>query len=293
MRSSRVPSPTFIVLLLIAAVRGQQAQDFECPEPFGNFEDPYQCDLYWTCEDNYPSPQLCKDGLVFDSFKAEHSDPCDTPYVVDCYDRKELQQPSFPTPQCPRLYGTFADPDPSVCDTYYNCLDGQPNKVVCSPGLHFDEKAGNCAWPRDAKREGCGVKKAACKGNFCCPDKVQEYQDGSINPHPTYANLDDCQLFWVCLNGQEAVQEGSCTAGEVFNELTHKCDYPENVPECNGWYADDPRFADYYYDEPVNANDAADSAGAASSQLAASDPGAVDYVYEDYPADYPADSSTA
>ncbi|CAL4066540.1 unnamed protein product [Meganyctiphanes norvegica] len=249
MRSS-APTTVYLLLLhLVVAlhlVTGQQS--FQCPEPFGAFEDPVQCDRYWKCEDGFPIPQLCKDGLVFDYYKAEHTDPCDTPYVVDCLDRKVLQEPTFPSPACPRLYGTFADPDPTICDTYFNCLDGNPNKVVCSPGLHFDENAGNCAWPRDAGRVDCGKKKNACKGNFCCPDGEQLYQDGTVNPHPTYPNLDDCQRFWVCLNGQEAVQEGSCTAGEVFNDVTNKCDYPENVAECLDWYKDHPLF-DAVYDD--------------------------------------------
>merc|ERR1712141_389328 len=37
---------------------------FKCPEPNGLFADPEQCDLYYVCEDNIATPELCEDGLL-------------------------------------------------------------------------------------------------------------------------------------------------------------------------------------------------------------------------------------
>lgn len=46
-----------------------------------------------------------------------------------------------------------------------------------------------------------------------------------------YAHPEDCQKFYVCLNGVTPREQG-CSLGQVYNEETGKCDEPENVP---GW----------------------------------------------------------
>lgn len=220
---------------------------FVCPEPYGTFEDEYQCDKYWECDDGLAKPKLCEDGLVFDIFKADagNADPCESPYVVDCGQRLELQKPTFVSEFCPRKNGIFADPDPTVCTRFYTCITGHATVTDCSAGLHFDEVSGNCAWPQSAGRVGCDADKKECLGDFCCSGEEVLTADGVKLPHPTYPNLQDCQKFYVCLNGITP-QESSCGAGEVYNERSGLCDYPEYVPECHGWYKDDPRFADLY-----------------------------------------------
>lgn len=69
------------------------------------------------------------------------------------------------------------------------------------------------------------------KDGFTCPKDGQTDANGQIVAHPKYAHPTDCQRFYVCLNGQEPRDLG-CTAGEVYNEETQRCDAPENVP---GW----------------------------------------------------------
>ena len=36
-----------------------------------------------------------------------------------------------------RLHGYFADPDPTLCSSFYFCVDGTPNKLTC-PRSHDD-----------------------------------------------------------------------------------------------------------------------------------------------------------
>lgn len=66
---------------------------------------------------------------------------------------------------------------------------------------------------------------------FSCPDGDVVGPNGRILPHPTFAHPDDCQKFYICRNGVTP-QFGSCSAGSVYNEVSFKCDEPENVP---GW----------------------------------------------------------
>lgn len=62
-------------------------------------------------------------------------------------------EPPQPTKKCPRRNGFFAHPDPSVCNIFYNCIDGEAIEITCTTGLHFDEYSGTCVWPDSAGRE--------------------------------------------------------------------------------------------------------------------------------------------
>ncbi|XP_042885547.1 protein obstructor-E-like isoform X2 [Penaeus japonicus] len=226
---------------------------FLCPEPYGFFADLEQCDKYYECIDDIPKPLLCEDGKVYDEFKgkAGHVDPCDIPYVVDCGDRLLMQPPSNSSVYCPRLHGIFADN--KFCNKYYTCIDGLHTVTECPAGLHFDRKTGTCAWEAAAGRTNCADEKK-CINDFCC-EGAQDFVDGEGRsvPHPAFPNLVDCQKFYVCHNGINP-QEASCSLGQVFNEETMMCDYPENVFACIGWYRDHPAFADYYDENgtPIN-----------------------------------------
>lgn len=68
-----------------------------------------------------------------------------------------------------------------------------------------------------------------CIDDFCC-EGAKDFTDfeGRLVPHPAFANLADCQKFYVCHNGVTP-QEASCSLGQVFNDVTMMCDYPENV----------------------------------------------------------------
>ncbi|ROT69664.1 protein obstructor-E isoform X1 [Penaeus vannamei] len=218
-----------------------------CPEPYGYFADPIQCDKYYECSDGVPTPLLCEDGKVFDEFKgkAGHVDPCDIPYVVDCGERSLMQPASNSSVYCPRLHGIFADNQ--FCGKYYTCIDGQHTATECSAGLHFDRKTGTCAWPAAAARTNCAEEKK-CIDDFCC-EGAKDFTDfeGRLVPHPAFANLADCQKFYVCHNGVTP-QEASCSLGQVFNDVTMMCDYPENVDACADYYKNNPLF-DVVYDD--------------------------------------------
>jgi hypothetical protein len=165
---------------------------------------------------------------------------CDQPFNVDCGDREELQEPQPVNKYCPRKNGYFAHPDPSVCDVFYNCNDGEYIEQKCTGGLHFDEYTGTCVWPDTAKREGCAPEKKQLTDGFQCPTEKVNDASGQVIAHPHFPHPSDCQKFYVCLNGIEPRELG-CAAGEVYNEETTRCDNPENVPGCEDWYAEDAK----------------------------------------------------
>ncbi|XP_060526168.1 protein obstructor-E-like isoform X2 [Cylas formicarius] len=221
------------VLLFLAVVANAQ---FKCPNKDGQYEDSRQCDKYYDCTDGIPVEKLCPDGLVFDPLIRKRN-KCDQPFNVDCGDRTELQNPQ-PRGPCPRRNGFFAHEDPTVCNKFYNCIEGEYTEITCTNGLHFDEYSGTCVWPDSAGRQGC-KRTDVLKDGFECPKESQKDANGNLVVHPKYAHPTDCQRFYVCLNGVEPRDLG-CIVGEVYNEETQRCDAPENVVGCEDWYKDDP-----------------------------------------------------
>merc|ERR1712121_412697 len=173
-----------------------------CPEKDGYFEDPNQCDKYYDCLDGIAEERLCPDGLVFDPFSRKR-EPCDHYFNVDCGDRLDLQPPKGPSDLCPRLKGFYSHPDPGVCHIFYACVDGTAEEYTCSSGLWFDEYSGVCNWPETTDRKDCKADSYALEtsNGFQCPEASPTDEFGQYDPHPKYADTDDCAKFFICLNG--------------------------------------------------------------------------------------------
>jgi len=207
---------------------------FVCPPKDGQYEDEFQCDKYYVCEDGVAEEMLCKDGLVFDPFKrSEHK--CNILSNVDCGDRLEMQEPQ-PSKNCRRQNGYFQHPDDSNCHQFVNCIDGQGTINTCPANLLFNEKKGVCQWPADAGRSGC-VREETLEDGFSCPLEKQFNPDGTAEAHPRYPHPTNCQKFYICLNGITPRETG-CATGEVYNSDSKQCDQPENVEDCATWYDD-------------------------------------------------------
>lgn len=228
----------FVLLAVLIVAANAQKSSYKCPEKDGQYEDPIQCDKFYECVDGVATEKLCPDGLVFDPLNRKIN-KCDQPFNVDCGDRIELQPPKSNT-FCPRRNGFFADPDPTICNIFYNCIEGEATKTKCTVGLHFDEYSGTCVWPDSAGRKGCVSDDHKLKDGFSCPTEPKLDASGQVVAHPKYPHPSDCQKFYVCLNGKDPRDLG-CQVGEVYNEETERCDAPENVPGCEDWYKEDKK----------------------------------------------------
>ena len=142
--SSRQSEHTYnmksLILIFICAlflgVRAQLEDNFSCPDEFeGFYPHLFSCDLYWKCQEGQASLEKCGNGLAFvDKDPTFTSEECDYLYNVDCGNRTELEPP-ISALNCPRLYGTFMDPDD--CTGFFNCRNGIANRYSCAPGLAF------------------------------------------------------------------------------------------------------------------------------------------------------------
>lgn len=87
------------------------------------------------------------------------------------------------------------------------------------------------SWLRNLLKFSITEQKVVESGEFVCPGETVKDENGQVVPHPKYADPENCEKFFLCLNGVEK-RELRCDKGEVFNEDTTQCDEPKNVP---GW----------------------------------------------------------
>jgi len=228
-------------LLLLSGVvltaRGQELiDDFQCPDEFeGFYPHLYSCDKYWHCKKGSPELKLCGNGLGFlDTDPTFTLEQCAELHLVECGERTEIE-PAISTPNCPRLYGTFADPED--CGVFWKCQDGKANRYNCPPGLAYDQVTRGCKWADQVPECASPVVVVDEEGGeFQCP---RDSTAGTFTKHPHPA---DCRLYFLCMNGQP--RELGCPVGEVFsagsgNGIDGKCTSPEEVPECRDYYGDD------------------------------------------------------
>jgi len=227
------------LLVLTTLLAAGQSQSIVCKDRDIYQEDPNQCDQYYDCKEEGqtdPTPILCRDGLVFDPYSRQ-DEPCDHFFNVNCGDRGALQDAQGNNPKCPRLNGYYSHPNQTICNIYFSCEDGQPTENKCSPGLWFNEYSGVCDWPANAGREDPDTGYNPCQegsqetlnNGWSCP--ITDPFDLAQNPNPRYPDLEDCEKFYICLNGIIPRHQG-CDNNRVYNELTQQCDHIDNVPEC-------------------------------------------------------------
>lgn len=72
--------------------RSSGGSKFTCPDAFGFFADPVQCDKYYECRNGTAEENLCSDGLAFNEISAPKFLRCDSLRDVDCKSRPELRK---------------------------------------------------------------------------------------------------------------------------------------------------------------------------------------------------------
>jgi len=209
--------------------------DFQCPDEFlGFYPHLISCDKYWHCKEGIAELKTCGNGLGFmdtdDTFTLEQ---CAELHLVECGERTEIEPP-ISTRNCPRLFGTFADPED--CGVFYKCQDGKSNRYNCPPGLAYDQVSRGCRWADQVAECSAAVVTVDEEGGeFQCPRQTAA---GIFTKH---AHPADCRQYFLCIGG--VPREYGCPLGTVFNTGTGsgvdgKCSDPEEVPECVNYYGD-------------------------------------------------------
>ena len=227
-------SLALLALAGLSAVAAQSFDDFVCPDEFeGYYPHDTSCDRFWECKEGIASLETCGNGLAFSDIDPTYTTKnCLEIYNVECGARTELEPP-ISAPNCPRLYGTFDDPDD--CTAFYNCRDGHADRFSCAPGLAFDPEKRVCNWAD--RVDACKQKKEEAGEDpqeFVCPGNVPV---GIFSKH---AHPEDCRQYFVCIAG--IPREYGCPIGTVFkvgaDQFEGQCADPADVPECKNYYGD-------------------------------------------------------
>ena len=70
---------------------------------------------------------MCHNPLMPRPLQEYKLEQCEELHLVECGERTELE-PAISTTNCPRLWGTFADPED--CGVFWKCQDGKANRSV-------------------------------------------------------------------------------------------------------------------------------------------------------------------
>lgn len=73
--------------------------------------------------------------------------------MTDCALNTEQTQSQIPNEPSFICLSEGSHPHPTNCDKYFVCANGKPHAFICSPGMHFDKRTGQCDIPDVVKCE--------------------------------------------------------------------------------------------------------------------------------------------
>lgn len=123
---------------------------------------------------------------------------------------------------CPERNGRFAVP--GQCDAYIECIDGIPEEKLCPEGLLFNPDARfnyPCGYPIDIDCEGRQNRQSPQPTDDC----PHQYGYFKVGDHT------HCGQFMNCAAGVGYVFD--CPEGLAFNPESYRCDWPDQVPDCD------------------------------------------------------------
>ncbi|TMS32177.1 hypothetical protein L596_000055 [Steinernema carpocapsae] len=227
------------------------SKDLFCVGREDGYYPAYPCgSSYNHCNDQKLIVITCPKGLLYDH---ELGNCHPKLFVPGCGGQRPKPEDPRPPTQAPRPPPTQpSHPDQVFCvgklngvypcgqcqRFYYECSNSNTTKRECPPGLYFDNDQNLCE--RKKLITECGGSpytkqpkpvtppmpptKAPVRHvpNFDCSEKATgDYSGGCSN------------AYFSCVGGYKYVR--FCAApGLRFSQEAHRCDYPENVPECGG-----------------------------------------------------------
>ena len=191
-----------------------------CPEFDGVYEDATYCDAYWKCANGVATEVFCDDGLVFDSRKAGHADPCDTPHVVECGSRQQLRE---------------YDLTVFVIYQLTKIIIGFSAKIS-QISIHLRLDFNTVIWNKCLNSY---IAEEPTFPNEYCPRRHGSFE----HPDPQV-----CNIYYMCVDAK--FTEISCATGLYFNSTQGSCNWPHisqrtgcvDIPPCKCYYNSKTEF---------------------------------------------------
>ncbi|XP_014212813.1 peritrophin-1-like [Copidosoma floridanum] len=160
--------------------------------------------------------------------------------VVAAYAQEQDEHvENAPKVHCPEQFEHSENillPNPSDCNSFYQCVWGVPYLMECPSNLHFNPEINMCDWPEDANSIvavalfGLIVVAAYAQEQdehvenapkVHCPEQF-EHSENILLPNPS-----DCNSFYQCVWGVPYLME--CPSNLHFNPEINMCDWPEDA----------------------------------------------------------------
>ncbi|KAH8341461.1 hypothetical protein KR059_007878, partial [Drosophila kikkawai] len=110
------------------------------------------------------------------------------------------------------------------CDAYIECKNGVAEEKLCPDGLLYNEKSTGypCGYPIDVECSQGQARLQAAQPTEDCPHQFGYYRMGDAS---------HCGQFMNCAAGRGFVFD--CPEGLAWNPATYKCDWPDQVEDCD------------------------------------------------------------
>ncbi|KAJ8954026.1 hypothetical protein NQ318_004319 [Aromia moschata] len=202
-------------------------------------------DLYWNINHNY-----CD---YLENVDCSQNNITSAPTTVTSPGTTTTAGPWTPDPICPYPSEVIIFyPNPANCSTYWECYEGNKYLMSCPDGLLWNDLARTCDYavnvdcssyttvtahtataapttpttptlPPTGPTNATSATTTTTKGTTADPGPSCANQpDGSFIP-----NINDCTKFFECAGGEAIPQ--ACPDGLFWNNVSHICDYEENV----------------------------------------------------------------
>ncbi|KAJ8706981.1 hypothetical protein PYW08_011115 [Mythimna loreyi] len=128
-------------------------------------------------------------------------------------------------------------PHEEYCHLFYQCDNGELVLRGCDEPLYFNRQLEICtwSWETDCVNDGpYTYPPSAAPEDETTPDVGDVLENGCpanfsiqyLLPH------EECEKYYQCDDGEKIEQD--CQPGTVFNPAIQACDWPYNVPQCEG-----------------------------------------------------------
>ncbi|CAF1197373.1 unnamed protein product [Adineta ricciae] len=122
-----------------------------------------------------------------------------------------------------QLTGFYAVPDPTQCNSYYQCDRGVQTRLSCPEKQLYDEEKRQCM---DFDRVNCGTRAVNLADKNQCVNK----RDG-IHPDTERG----CHYYYQCASHNK-LREAKCPGDEKFSSYTSRCGPASSAPVPCGTY---------------------------------------------------------
>ncbi|KAJ8704688.1 hypothetical protein PYW07_011876 [Mythimna separata] len=128
-------------------------------------------------------------------------------------------------------------PHEDYCHLFYYCDNGEKILRACDEPLYFNSELELCvwSWQTTCVNDGPYTYPPTAAPEIATTPEVEDFLENGcpVNSQiPFLLPHETCEKYYECDDGEKI--ERDCQTGTVFNPDIQACDWPSNVPQCEG-----------------------------------------------------------